>query len=472
MVDIWASAEEIEYEQNMCGGGGGKSPMLAMEGIADQKPPDDPYLPRWKRKKETFAAKKSNKEITVIDDPCCPNADGYGEYRDRDQIERQVKEVTILKQQQHEHAAKQMAKISSTYEQHIAQLSSLPSQPPPMPTYHVQQPIWYYRDNTSGMIQGPFSGEQMIGWRTFFPVFTPVRFGHAVDGKFLPLSEIDFLNTPFTPVPPRPPPQVMEEEDIVAPAGKPSDYLSNSQYYERELVETSMQPKSFESEVALSRPQVGLFIPPPSDDAEENGSDMCIPSPSDYDEVDLCIPPPSDDEEDDDNDVYNKHDGHELDDCVPPPSDGVEGDDFEIPYPTTSEYVYPVDKELSYPTDLEYPVDDAYGYLDTGGAYYSPGEMAAVVPYPVAGDVAFGVADDLDIRTKVHGVMPPVEEKKKKYMGDKAVVGFVPSHLRVKRKVAKPKKSSALTPKTSEPAQGYSVADDYNKFMDEITKLT
>eukprot|EP00580_Thalassiosira_gravida_P009768 CAMPEP_0201645388 /NCGR_PEP_ID=MMETSP0493-20130528/32015_1 /ASSEMBLY_ACC=CAM_ASM_000838 /TAXON_ID=420259 /ORGANISM="Thalassiosira gravida, Strain GMp14c1" /LENGTH=61 /DNA_ID=CAMNT_0048120307 /DNA_START=21 /DNA_END=202 /DNA_ORIENTATION=- len=61
-----------------------------MEGTLDQQQPQL-YLPRWKRNKKNA---KSKNDTADVNDPCCPSADGYGEYRQKDQIERQSKEVT------------------------------------------------------------------------------------------------------------------------------------------------------------------------------------------------------------------------------------------------------------------------------------------------------------------------------------------------------------------------------------------
>jgi hypothetical protein len=487
----------MDYEQTL----GGKSSM-AMEGTADQQP-QQPYLPRWKRNKANSAKSKDNP--ADASDPCCPNADGYGEYRNREQIERQSKEVAELQKQQHEHAAKQVATAMSSTLQREAQ---------PLPSYNLQQSMWYYRDNTSGAIQGPFSGEQMMGWRAYFLPFTPVRFGHEIDGIFLPLSEIDFMNPPIVPVPPPPP---ASDEEIAAvtdqPIGVSNDDDQHGQYglkSEPEESPAAMLPETFETEAAELQPEVEMCVPPPSDDEDDYTSDV-----DDQDnnakgdhidpEVDLCIPPPSDDEADDEGDDYEKYDDHEF---VPPHTgdDGEsisgsaikvgglpgsaskvgglsssasthddEADHSNIPYPAVEDYTFPVDEGVPYPVDVEYPIDEAYGYPDTGGAY-APGEMSAVAPYPIAGDVAFGVTDDLNGRTENHGVKRPVEVKKKEYTGDKDVVGFIPSHLRVKRKIAKSKKTLTHTSTTSDPtqgpAQGYSVADDYNKFMEEISELT
>jgi hypothetical protein len=458
MADIWASTEEIEYEQSI-----GSKSSLAMEGVDQIIKEDEPYVPKWMRKKQDSIAKKTKLDNNMpVDDPCCPNSEGYGEYRDREQIERQTKEVAGLKRQQHDHAVKQVLQHETTH-QLLSPLAQPPSQM--ISSYNTQQLIWYYKDNTSGNIQGPFSGEQMMGWRAFFPLFTPVRFGNGI---FLPLSEVNFMNPPISSVPPPPETKI---EEIVSVATRSID--NGAEYYElnsaQDALDTSVPLES--TEVNVTQSEVELCVPPPSDDEDDNyGSDV----EDDDDnaarsrngkyidpEVDICIPPPSDDdeEENDDNDVSDKDDDRELDHCVPPPHDADEGDESQI---ITS---YPVDEEVPYPDDVEYPVDEAYSYSDTGGAYYE-GEMSAVAPYPTATDVVFGVADNLDSQTEDHELLPPIEarvEEKKEYTGDKAVVGMIPSHLRIKRKQVKSNK------KPLAPSKAH---DDYSKFMDEITKLT
>jgi hypothetical protein len=433
----------MEYEQTV----GGKS---SMEGTSDQQA-QQPYLPPWKRKKMNGAKLKDN--TVDVNDPCCPNADGYGEYRNREQIERQSKEVAELQKQQHDHAAKQV--ITAMSAQHLS--------------YTMQLPTWYYRDNTSGAIQGPFSGEQMMGWRDFFPLFTPVRFGHSASDLFMFLSEIDFMNPPVTPVPPPPP---LLENNIAAVPYEPVSYDGDErgQCGLKSKPEESQNEGDFISDIdGNPQPEVEICLPPPSDDEDDNtNDDDDEDNNSNGDrinpEVDLCIPPPSDDETDDEN-----HDYDNTGDRI-----NEEENQFETPYPAVEESTFPIDEVVPYPVDVEYPFDEGYEYPDTGGAHAS-GEMSAVAPYPIADDVVFGVTDYLDGRMDDYGVTPLTEVKKKEYKGDKEVVGFVPSHLRVKRKNGTKKTSATSKPKTFQPTQapaGYSVAEDYEKFMDEISELT
>jgi len=504
---------------------------MAMEGTADQQPQQS-YLPRWKRNKKSA---KSKEKAADVNDPCCPSADGYGEYRNREQIERQSNEVVKLQKQQQDHVAQHFASQTTATTQ-----QGQPSKPAPPFLYSVQQPVWFYRDNTSGAIQGPFSGEQMMGWRAFFPATTPVQFGLDRDAEFVALSEVGFKKSP---VPPPPPPPV---EDAVS-ADKTvndSNVFNNTENkldpvpeVETDDTQQSMPSLTNEDEAkppkpevdiaeptsptyANEGPEVQMCFPPPSDDEgcdfdghvdESNDADVkindgpevdaCVPPPSDDDtnennfeegddhEADLCVPPPTDDEADENN--FDEEDGHEADLCVLPPSDDEEEevDQSEILYPAVGEHPeYPVpedDDVVPYPADVEYPVeDDAYGYPDTGDAYGDvlAGEMSAIAPYPSAADCVYGISNDSEQQlTEGHGVMPPTGEKKK-YDGDRAVVGFMPSHLRVKRNVTKLTKKKSLAKQEAvsstkpsgtgkEELQGNSVADDYHKFMDEISEL-
>ena len=439
---------------------------------------------------------ESNDETLDVNDPCCPSADGYGDYRDREQIERQSKEVAKLKQEQQDHVSQHFAK-------------STRSAPP---AYNVQRQVWYYRDNTSGAMQGPFSGEQMMGWRAFFSATTPVRFGHDGGGDFVALAEVDFVEPPLPPVPvppPPPPPEPVKPGEATDVASYPvvrDDIDDADDSAENELEQTPeeeaiMPPLTAEDDdLKPSTSEADIAEPPPAHD-EDAEVEMCLPPPSDDEdigeesgngpEVEMCLPPPSDDE--------NDADGvPEEEMCLPPPSDD-EDEVGEASYPAVGEYHIPDDEDaVPYPADVEYPVDDDYPdmeYPDTSYAYGDATEIAAVAPYPTD-DVDFGVTSDAVTEDQqqsggmqeVMHAMPPVEEKKKKeYAGDKAVVGFMPSHLRVKRTVAaKPtkKKKTAMAKQslllTSDSApvedgakkqEKYSVADDYNKFMEEISEL-
>ncbi|GFH57630.1 hypothetical protein CTEN210_14106 [Chaetoceros tenuissimus] len=129
---------------------------------------------------------------------------------------------------------------------------------------------------------------------------------------------------------------------------------------------------------------------------------------------------------------------------------------------------YPVDEDdnVPYPTDVAYPVDE-YAYPNTDSAYETA-EADNVAPYYIP------VADN-----NRNEQMEKNETKKAKFTGDKAVVGFVPANLKVRRtKSQKPvKKKKASTAQAVQLKKVYkklssgAVSDDYEKFMNEINSL-
>lgn len=434
-----------------------------LEGIndftQDQQPQaNEPYLPRWQRNK---LKKKEKNDTADKFDPCCPSSDGYAEYRNREQIERQsVENRNRQKQQTNKpHPTHDGATATTHFQQ-----------------YDPQTPTWYYRDNSSGAIQGPFAGVQMHAWKSagFFPETTPVRRGK--EGGFVSLGQVDFMTIPPPPPPPVPPLEgeggegqeeegsMNQDETDVTNEGPDESLAMRESGVDQPPAEEQDAPNHFlEAEITESRPSDGE-----SNDAEDNNQyrdfepdhsderevDVCLPPPSDDEEdrpeVDMCVPPPSDDEDD----------RPEVDVCLPPPSDDEDGyDDVErdnsayypppdddehvahVPYPIDVEYPITSDDAVPYPIDVEYPVDDAYAYPDTEeeyGAY----EVPAVAPYPGAEMMPTSDAQEKS------GEKPPVMEnsKKKKYDGDKVVVGFVPSTVKRKGATSEKGKKSNLKP--------------------------
>ena len=382
----------------------------------------EPYLPRWQRDKMNKKKKDDSKDVN---DPCCPSADGYSEYRNSEQIERQALESR-------NHRQKDPSLRQNSNDVNPEQSTS-----------------WYYADNSTGAVQGPFTGAQMHGWKSagFFPETTPVRRGE--DGEFVAMGSVNFMAVPDLSVKDEKT-DSLDNEDNVSQEGQ-SDALAASNGEEEEegdynILESEIsEPADDENET-----KADPCVPPPEDDEEALEVDLCVPPPSDDEddrqEVDVCLPPPSDDEDD----------CAEVDTCLPPPSDDeenqaeAEGETFpsypepdedngaDVPYPVDDAVPYPVDDavpypvDVDYPVDVAYPVDDAYGYPDTDGGYEGYG-IAAVAPYPGTDVLA---SDALDNN---NGKGPPAVETKKKFDGDKVVVGFVPST--VKRKGAKNKKS-------------------------------
>ena len=287
----------------------------------------------------------------------------------------------------------------------------------------------------------------MMGWRNagFFPPTTPVRFGHGnANEEFVALSEIDFTAPPIPVAPspplPLPPPPPLDSNTAAefATVAYPSvdDAITEETTLEFQPNDDRL-PHFSEAELAE---------PPPSDDEDNDGDhaevDICLPPTSDDEEV--CIPPHTDDEQDEseniDDDAAN---GNDLP-AYPPTENDY---DNEVEYPATSLYAYP-------------NTDDAYGEVQQYDT------IPAIAPYP--SEDTFG-RNSASKNSETKDAIPPSEEKKK-YDGDKAVVSFMPSHLRTKRAV--PKKPPVITKvATADASKKSSVTDDYDKFMSEISAL-
>ena len=401
-------------------------------------------MPKWQRDKMS-KKKDKKKEEEAVNDPCCPSADGYGEYRNREQIERQALEVRSRQKEQ------QMQNSTNGTS-----------------GYDPQQSVWYYADNSTGAVQGPFSGVQMDGWKSagFFPESTPVKRGE--EGEFVAMGGVDFMTAPVELVQEEISPEENGVEAVEAPVDEhihepeletaAEAPIDDEVYQKDDLNADTANDNPHEPEVEMcvpppsddedDRAEVEMCVPPPSDDEDEDGPevDMCVPPPSDDEEerpeVDLCLPPPSDDEGDDQPEVIDNAADEEPPAYYPPDENAdipYPVVDDSVPYPVDDAVPYPVDAEypvdVAYPVDVEYPVDDAYGYPDTDGAYGN--EMAAVAPYPGADVLTSDVQESTDEKpSAVEG------KKKKKFDGDKVVVGFVPSTVKRKGAAAKSKKST------------------------------
>jgi len=109
-------------------------------------------------------------------------------------------------------------------------------------------------------------------------------------------------------------------------------------------------------------------------------------------------------------------------------------------YPTSNEDG--VEEDLAYPEgdDLAYPEGDDLAYPEGDDLAYPEGDDLA---YPEGDDLAYPDTNDYNDGDNSNAVVPPPlfdsqdqqnQPKKKSYTGDKAVVRFVPSHLQVRRR--------------------------------------
>ena len=233
----------------------------------------------------------------------------------------------------------------------------------------------------------------MAQWRGagFFPPATPTRNGE--DGPFRPLSAADLS------VPLRPPP-APAASDVGDAVGSKSGEVADAE-------------DGIEARIAALKGGANQDPPPKTETDDDVHAriaalrDERIANHADDGETAAEQAAP-----------YGELEAYDDE----PPAYSLDGD---AAYP--ADVPYPVDDDVEYPADVPYPVDDAYpggdeAYPDTDGAYGQAADdyPSVVAPYYTGEEEATGP--------------PPSEDSKlKEYKGDKAVVGFVPSNLAVKR---------------------------------------
>lgn len=382
-ADIWASTDELLYEGTL-------------EDVHDDK---DKQEPQYSNKRKRKAGEDGERF-----DPLCPADEGYADYRSSEQIKRSTN-----------------AKKKKDVEGATIKCS------------------WHYIDQ-GGNVQGPFSSEQMSGWRQvgFFPDNTMVRNGTGTE--FVEISSVDLMTG-----------ELLHNET------EASQYVEDRIAALRaEHLETVMDKEDggVDDRIAALRAELQSKV----EGGEEN---------EEYDqEVD-----------------HMRHSETMLRD-VEPNEHAAAGPTFPneeaVPsYPladTTEEYndEYPVpdddvgNESIPYPADIDYPVD--YSYPDTDTAY---------APYPNT-DAEFhrnGHEEEIApyyYDAKEDEVTDEVQAPKKVYTGDSAVVKMVPSNIRNRRqKVIKPKK--AILKKGDEQSKQNhdhkALTDDYEDFMSEVQAL-
>ena len=463
LTDIWASQEEIAYESY---NNTNENGML--EGI----PPPPPPPPQPKEQFD-FRNKKRKKEHESDNyDPLCPTAEGYEEYRDQDLIQRSNDKNDNDKYQKKRKKKKVPPKVNIS---------------------------WYYQDQ-SAIIQGPFQSSQMIMWKDagFFPPDTLVRLDVVgSENSFYPISLVD-LATGEIQMENGGSSHNNEDSDrdngvedrIAALKGERIASDDNNSVEDRIVAlksnhvggidlndnngiddriaalknsnggTDSNDHNSVEDRIAaLRNNNVGENDLIDNNSVEDRiaalkNNHYGAPDDENGEELPSDVPAPYNIQEQISSVPYGEEpavaaypvgdaiegDGY-LEEVVPYPTDSIggDGDLGEVaPYPTHAiEGGGDLEEDAPYPTDVAYPIDDdAYEYPNTDAAYDTAdlndgdGEVA---PYYYGDDTNLGNNDANNTTSKEQKEVIP----KKKYVGDKAVVGFVPSHLQVRRGVKK-----------------------------------
>eukprot|EP00978_Attheya_sp_CCMP212_P017273 scaffold45972_cov43-Attheya_sp.AAC.1 len=522
MADIWASHEELVYEGAALEGNGGVVEENNETAVRRRPTKQHKHKHKHKQKPTAAVALEESKK-----DPCCPSGDGYSDYRNMSIV---VTSRNNNNNNNNPTPPKDEANKGSRQEN-----SNVPEN-------QTWVDRWYYVDNSSSAIQGPFSPHQMMAWRDMncFPLTTPVRNGE--EGSFQPLSQIISFDEPILVVaePPTttPLPVMMEQqeesvEDRIAalrqgrqgtldkenvPTEEPTQDMAAAATVEPStgnhdsntddrVVE---QPHQLTTTTATAPADESSY---PEETAHPNHHEE-IPYPIIADEEDAYpvdnhpdIPypaakAPADESSYPEETAYPNHD-EEIPYPIADEEDAYPVENHpDIPYPVEEDAYYPDDnadipypveeeEDAYYPVNEEYPVMDAYPttHPDDDDNVYEYDQDGA--PYDAVG--AYPVVSSTHNMIDNKGDTPALIQKKV-FTGDKAIVGFVPSHLQVKRMKPKPKfkrggtmptrtivvvvdnDKDKTTQKTPSPtktttAPSNSVADDYDKFMQEISAL-
>lgn len=445
LADIWASNDEINYDTTSGNG-------VPMEGFVDPN--------KTKEKQESTHVFKRRKKGGGGEeerfDPLCPSGDGYSDYRSEEQIKRSTVQAKTK-------MAEKQKKQDST------------------------EDAWYYRDS-SNALQGPFQSVQMNGWKQagFFPDQTPVRRG--LHGDFVPMGTVEFLQSSTA--------HDANEEGIQSriAALKRSDADGGNSVQDRiaalrgESSSTERIARTQNENISEQGNEQEVINGGEADEEEEaevqsrilalressNCANAALTNESNSlqneDEPRIARPTEQDlegpiaraeIEQEDKRDIALNTEGI-IDPTVVIPNDtsgapsNAQLHASDAPLVSEESAAYPLGHiHQNNADDTPYPVlNDQYG--DNAGDVPYPIESLDDmhdIPYPV--DEPYGGGDEFtypntdaaysdEITSEVAPYYYPDEPKKieenevkqapkKKYTGDKAVVGFVPSNLQVRR---------------------------------------
>ena len=414
MADIWASNEELIYD-TISGNG------IPIEGIVT----DQQEQGQQKKSQQTFKKRKKNGKEGERFDPLCPSGEGYSDYRSEEQIIRSTVQA----------------------KEKLAEMKKAVGAPD----------MWYYRD-ASNALQGPFNSVQMNGWKQagFFPGETPVRRG--IDGHFVPMGTLDFMKPPATDG------EIDDSnnDDIQSriEALKEKDNDKNGiEDRVRALRGNAVSAEKEEEKEVTLQERIKALRGANSAEQQVEGKEEAVIIHEENNEEQFGI----------DEKVKSLRSARLVEQSsawtkegdLPRETDNENESkitpDSAASYPLTASY--PIQKSLLDSNEAPaYPVDDNNEFDDsTGNIPYPVGSLedGENIPYPT--DVAYGdtcngfaypdtdAAYNNEIETEVAPYYYPEEHQtqiaetelkpvpKKKYTGDKAIVGLVPTNLQVRR---------------------------------------
>ena len=463
-VDIWGSTAE----EAVCYGDNDEEEM-------EQRKEQQEYLQKQQNAAKRFSAKKDRKNDERIDNILDPTAAGYTEYRS---ISESDKPQPRLQQQQREQRKKGKE----------------------------MQPLideWYYKDNASGAVQGPFTTNQMIAWSQagYFPGNTPLTNGNSA--VFKPISNFNLHNC-WEKIQ-----ENMQQEADSLGIQERIAALKKIKAEDNNVYDDENDGGVQDRIAALKGKSATKDTESSKIRTQENTADMESDShPTPYHTLDdqgiqdrvatlkQIKVENSNNCEDDDGGVQDriavlkgemesKQSKSEMESPYPP-----NDDDFS-PYPpiesnTYEPASYPImeTEATPYPSlgeedNAENQYSKAYDHADLAyGAYPTatedglemyPGVDDVVAPYPGLDEIK---GDQSVVKNET------IAKPLKKFAGDRALVGFVPSHVRKNKKrihekskpltVKRPKENPSVSKKQE---KSTSVLKEYESFMNDVAKL-
>jgi len=336
---------------------------------------------------------------------------------------------------------------------------------------------WWYRDSVR-QVQGPFTREQILDWSRggFFPPDTPVKQGEK--GKWWIMGDVDWTTGERKGVK-----SITDGVDERISSLRKNGNGKNGVNFVKDNRKRSDEGEGDEINARIEA--LKQLLKTQNDECDAGLAGRIEVS---YQERKSLA------EQDDDSGVADRIDAlrkasdHRLDDLdgtggldsslSPDPLEHATDDSIETPHTVNLRHlyekagtnsivelpVYPIEEPALFPIDdMVYPIDDALMIDVHGVPSYPMGAYPADMTYPPDGDYpVMGVYGDSDDADDV-GTSAPLKQL--------VVPGLIPSHLQRRKSRTKVVPKRKPPPGTVKEASK-SVANDYDKFMEEISGFT